>query len=153
MIADKLKIGTELKGWTRTISEGEFAALSNLTWIVGATHSDKEGMRNTQFGERILGGQNTLAVATALNSNSVIVPWGVENGLKGGVILGFDDVRFRKPVLPGDTLTAVAELIEARDTRDGKRCITKFRESATNQRGELVVEATRVVLWWTGDEF
>ena len=152
MIAEKLEKGKELTGLSRTITEGEFAELSNLTWITGTIHVDKEYMKKTPFGERMLGGQITLAIATALNSNHALEPWGKEHGLTGGVILGYENVRFLKPVFPGDTLSAKAELIDARDTRDGKRVVTQFRETATNQRGELVLDATRVSLWEPADQ-
>ena len=147
MIAEKLRIGTELKGLSRTITEGEFATLSSMTWNTGTPHVDKEYMKSSPFKERILGGQITLAVATTLNDTTAIDPWAEENGLAGGVILGYENVRFLKPVFPGDTLSAKAELIDARDTRDGERVVTKFRETAANQRGELVLDATRVSLW------
>lgn len=51
---------------------------------------------------------------------------------------GFDELRWLKPVRPGDTLRAVGEVLELRPSRAGDRGIVRLRYSALNQRGETV---------------
>jgi acyl dehydratase len=59
-------------------------------------------------------------------------------------MLGMDEVRFKAPVQPGDTLTAHTEVLEVRpSSKNPKRAIVRIRDSAVNQRGELVMEGIR----------
>jgi len=53
---------------------------------------------------------------------------------------GFDEVRFLRPVWPGDVLTAEAECIDKRAlaSRPG-RGLVRFRHQLTNQKGEPVM--------------
>jgi acyl dehydratase len=53
---------------------------------------------------------------------------------------GVDFVEWRKPVLAGDTLTGVAEVIEARPLKSRPGIgLVKLRHEVRNQRGELVM--------------
>jgi 3-hydroxybutyryl-CoA dehydratase len=51
------------------------------------------------------------------------------------------DLKFTAPVMIGDTITAVATMTEK---RDDKRII-KLRTTASNQRGEMVIDGSAVV--------
>ena len=50
----------------RTIGEGEFGLLTSLTWTNDELHSNKEYMRASEFGERLLGGSVLLALVSGL---------------------------------------------------------------------------------------
>lgn len=53
---------------------------------------------------------------------------------------GVDFVEWRKPVLAGDTLTGVAEVIETRPLKSRPSIgLVKLRHEVRNQRGELVM--------------
>lgn len=53
---------------------------------------------------------------------------------------GVDFVEWRKPVLAGDTLTGVAEVIETRPLKSRPGIgLVKLRHEVRNQRGELVM--------------
>ena len=54
----------------RTISEGDFTLLTSLTWNTTIIHTDKEFMKTTEFGERILDGPSLLACAAGLSHRS-----------------------------------------------------------------------------------
>ena len=53
---------------------------------------------------------------------------------------GIDELRWVKPVYPGDTLTCTSELISKRrmESRDDMG-LTKSRYTVTNQHGEIVM--------------
>ena len=52
-----LPIGEKSRSTGRTITEGEFALLTDITWTIGELHSNAVyGMQHTSFGERALGG-------------------------------------------------------------------------------------------------
>jgi acyl dehydratase len=61
--------------------------------------------------------------------------------------LGWDQVRFPKPVFHGDTLRVETEVIELRESRSRPDAgIVVFQHRAFNQRGELVAECLRTGL-------
>ncbi|HTM95223.1 MAG TPA: MaoC family dehydratase, partial [Croceibacterium sp.] len=61
--------------------------------------------------------------------------------------LGWDEVRFPKPVFVGDTLRIETEVLELRDsTSRPDQGIVTFAHRAYNQRGELVAHCRRTGL-------
>lgn len=60
--------------------------------------------------------------------------------------LGYAECRFVRPVYPGDTLSAVSEVIGLRETSDGKSGIVYVRSTGTNQNGETVLDYVRWVM-------
>ena len=58
--------------------------------------------------------------------------------------LGYEEVRFPKPVFHGDTIRVTSEVIAARLSKSRTDSgIVTFRHTATNQRGEQVCIAIR----------
>lgn len=60
--------------------------------------------------------------------------------------LGYADVRFLKPVYPGDTLTARSEVIGLRETSAGASGVVYVRSTAYDQNGQPVLTWIRWVL-------
>ncbi|RMH38067.1 MAG: MaoC family dehydratase [Deltaproteobacteria bacterium] len=60
--------------------------------------------------------------------------------------LGYADVRFLRPVFPGDTLRAETEVIGLREASSGKHGVVYVRSHGFNQREEEVLRFTRWVL-------
>src|SRR5215475_5014415 len=60
--------------------------------------------------------------------------------------LGYADVRFLRPVYPGDTLTAESEVIGLREVSSGDAGVVYVRTRGTNQKGQDVVTFVRWVL-------
>jgi 2-methylfumaryl-CoA hydratase len=60
--------------------------------------------------------------------------------------LGYADVRFLRPVYPGDTIRAETEVIGARETSSGESGVVYVRSTAFNQRGAPVLTWVRWVL-------
>jgi acyl dehydratase len=57
--------------------------------------------------------------------------------------------RFRAPVRPGDTLWVETELVSTKATGDPGAGVAVFKDTATNQRDETVVELERHVCFRT----
>ena len=58
--------------------------------------------------------------------------------------LGWDEVRFPKPVFHGDTLRVETEVLELRESKSRPTAgIVTFMHRAFNQRGELVAHCKR----------
>jgi len=97
-------------------------------------HIDAEGARQSAFGGLIASGWQTCAIGMRLM---------VEGYIRQTVSLGspgIDNIRWLKPVRPGDTLTYSRIVLESRasTTRKGVGLV-KHRWEALNQRGELVL--------------
>jgi 2-methylfumaryl-CoA hydratase len=60
--------------------------------------------------------------------------------------LGYADVRFTRPVYPGDTLVAESEVIGLREVSSGEGGIVYVRTRGTNQKGQDVVTFVRWVM-------
>ena len=66
--------------------------------------------------------------------------------------LGYAGCRFLAPVFPGDTLTAVSEVIGLKENSNRKTGIVFVRSTGFNQNGTRVLEYVRWVMVRKGDE-
>jgi 2-methylfumaryl-CoA hydratase len=60
--------------------------------------------------------------------------------------LGYADGRFAVPVAPGDTLSAVSEVIGLKENSNGRTGVVYVRTTGRNQRGEEVLSYVRWVM-------
>ena len=145
---DKLiPVGKKFVSVGRTIGEGDFMMLVNLTWTTDQVHSDKEFMKKTQFGERILTGAIVLACALGLANRSGVSQVLNTEKVRRVAALGFEKVNFTAPVKPGDTITVHSKILDARPTsKDPKRAVVRVKETTFNQLGQQVMNHIRTVL-------
>src|SRR5277367_2539006 len=60
--------------------------------------------------------------------------------------LGYADCRFLKPVFPGDTLSAVSEVIGLKENSNRQTGVVYVRSQGFNQLGETVIDYVRWVM-------
>jgi len=60
--------------------------------------------------------------------------------------LGYAELRFHQPVVPGDTLSTTSEVIGLKQNSNGKTGVVYVRSTATNQRGEVAIDWARWVM-------
>jgi 2-methylfumaryl-CoA hydratase len=60
--------------------------------------------------------------------------------------LGYAECRFHLPVVPGDTLRTRSEVIGLKENSNGRTGVVWVRSTATNQRGEVVIDWARWVM-------
>jgi len=60
--------------------------------------------------------------------------------------LGYAELRFHQPVVPGDTLSTTSEVIGLKENSNGKTGVVYVRSTATNQRGEVTIDWARWVM-------
>src|SRR5512137_148790 len=83
----------------RTVTETDNLLFSALTMNPAAIHLDAEYSKGTPFGERIVNSVFTLGLLVGLSVYDTTYGTTIGN-------LGWEDVRFPRPVLIGDTLRA-----------------------------------------------
>lgn len=105
-----------------------------LAWDPQPFHTDVEAARASIFGGLVASGFQTLALTCRLLMSSGVL----SHCNLGGPAL--DEVRFPRPVKPGDTLRVTATFEELRPSASKPdRGIAKIRYVTRNQRGEEVL--------------
>ena len=105
-------------------------------------HLSDEEAAKTHFGRLSASGWHTAAMTMA-----VIARYVVGHGQAGLGSPGIDDLRWKKPVYPGDTLHVRGRITEVTPSRS-KPEIGSFRTQTTvsNQNDEVVMTFTSIVL-------
>src|SRR5690349_13244488 len=60
--------------------------------------------------------------------------------------LGYAELRFHRPVVPGDTLSTRSEVIGLKQNSNGKSGVVYVRSTASDQNGEVVLDWARWVM-------
>ena len=122
----------------RTITEADNVWFSALTHNPALLHLDEEYCRTqTEYGQRLVNSAFTLGLMVGISVGDTTLGTAVAN-------LGWDEVRFPKPVFHGDTLRVETEVVELRESKSRPQAgIVTFLHRAYNQRGELVAHCKR----------
>ena len=125
----------------RTVTEADNVFFSALTHNPAALHLDEEYCRTeTEFGQRVVNSCFTLGLMVGISVGETTLGTTVAN-------LGWDEVRFPKPVFHGDTLHIESEVLEIRASSSRpNNGIVVFVHRAFNQRNELVASCNRSAL-------
>jgi len=116
----------------RTVTEADNVLITTLTHNPAALHLDAEYMKDSEFGQVIVNSCLTLSLMVGISVNDTTHGTTVAN-------LGWDEVRFPKPVFHGDTLRIQTEVLELRDSKSRPdNGIAVFEHRAFNQDDELV---------------
>ena len=124
----------------RTITEADNLFFSALTMNPQPLHLDAAFAEKTEFGQRLVNSIFTLGLAVGLSVSDTTMGTTVGN-------LGFEEVRFPKPVFIGDTLRAETQVVDKRESKSRPEWgIVTFEHRATNQRGEVVMSCRRAAM-------
>ena len=127
---------------SKTVAESDVYLFAGITGDLAPNHVDEEFMRGTQYGRRIAHG--ALLVGYMSRASSAIVDKITgENSLLYPVSLGYDRVRFLKPVFIGDTVTVSYEVTGS----EPEKARTLAAVEVTNQVGDVVAVATHIMKW------
>ena len=139
---EEFKLGQSFKhAIRRTVTEADNVFFTALTHNPAALHLDEEYCRNeTEFGQRIVNSAFTLGLMVGISVGDTTLGTTVGN-------LGWDEVRFPKPVFHGDTLHVESSVVEIRESKSRPaNGIIIFEHRAMNQRNELVAICKRSAL-------
>ena len=122
----------------RTVTETDNVLFTTMTHNPALLHLDEEYCKqHTEFGTRIVNSCFTLSVMVGVSVYDTTLGTTVAN-------LGWDEVRFPKPVFHGDTLRFQSEVLEIRESKSRpQNGIVVFAHRAYNQHNELVAVCKR----------
>lgn len=126
---------------TRTLTEMDNVLFTALTHNPARLHLDEEYCKNeTEFGQRIVNSAFTLSLVVGITVYETTLGTAVAN-------LGWDEVRFPRPLFHGDTVRVESEVLEKRDSKSRPtNGIVIFAHRAFNQKNELVADCKRTAL-------
>ncbi|MFC4594523.1 MaoC family dehydratase [Sphingobium tyrosinilyticum] len=128
--------------FSKTVGETDIYLFAGITGDLSPNHVNEQAMQATSFGGRIAHG--ALLIGYISTCSTKMAEKAATNGAVGVPLsLGFDKIRFLKPVRLGDTVTidySIAAIDEER--RRAQAAVT-----VTNQSGELVAVADHILKW------
>ncbi|MEO8443571.1 MAG: MaoC family dehydratase [Gammaproteobacteria bacterium] len=124
----------------RTVTETDNLLITTLTHNPAALHLDAEYAAGTEFGRVLVNSCFTLSLMVGVSVHDTTHRTAIAN-------LGWDEVRFPRPVFIGDTLRIETEVHSLRDSQSRPDAgIVTFIHRAFNQRDEQVASCNRVAL-------
>lgn len=126
----------------KTVSESDVYLFAGITGDFAPNHVDEQFMRGTQYGRRIAHG--ALLVGYMSRASTMIAE--KITGEKADfypVSLGYDRIRFLKPVFVGETITVTYVVSGA----DPEKSRTTASVEVLNEAAEVVAAATHIMKW------
>ena len=138
---DEWQVGdTVAHAITRTVTETDNLLISTLTHNPQPMHLDIEEARASEFGQILVNSCFTFSLTVGVSVGDTTLGTLVAN-------LGFDEVRFPKPVVIGDTLRFESEATATRESKSRPEAgLVTWEHRAINQRGETVCTMKRTAL-------
>jgi 3-hydroxybutyryl-CoA dehydratase len=136
-----VSLGEQVR-FSKTVSESDVYQFAGITGDFSVNHVNEEYMKGTIYGRRIAHG--VLLVGFMSTASTMLIERSVARGSdETAVSLGYDRIRFLKPVFLGDTITVTytVEKIDAAARR------TWAKVEIANQHGELVTVGQHLLKW------
>lgn len=118
---------------TKTITDADIRGFADIVDDHNPIHLDEDYAAQTPFKKRIAHGMLVASIISAALANDLPGP--------GTVYLG-QEVKFKKPVYIGDTITATVTVTAYREERK----IATLSTQITNQEGMVVIEGQATVI-------
>ena len=119
------KVGDKAK-LSKTFTQEDVDAFAELSLDKNPIHVDEEAGKSSLFGKRVIHGILQAGLISAVLGNHLPGP---------GAIYREQQLIFKKPAFPGDTLTAEVEIIEINERIGMVICRTILK----NQNGEILI--------------
>jgi acyl dehydratase len=124
----------------RTVTDADNVLITTLTHNPQPLHLDAEYAGATEFGQVVVNSCFIFSLAVGITVGETTLGTLVAN-------LGYDEMRFPKPVFIGDTLRVESEVLELRESGSRPNAgIVTFAHKAINQRDETVCTFKRTAL-------
>jgi 3-hydroxybutyryl-CoA dehydratase len=126
----------------KTVSESDVYLFAGITGDFAPNHVDEAFMRGTHYGRRIAHG--ALLVGYMSRASTMIAEKITgESAAFYPVSLGYDRIRFLRPVFIGDTITVMYVVTSS----DAEKARTSSVVEVLDEAGEVVAAATHIMKW------
>ena len=133
-------VGEEVETSAHTVNYGDILAFADVTRDHHPLHTDPEFCKSTPFGRPIAHGLYGLALMEGLKSELQLYE------RTSVASLGWDKVRFMKPIFPDDTVHVKVRFTAKRESRKPDRGVVTEWVELINQQGEVVTEGVHLTL-------
>jgi len=130
---DDFSVGDVYTTAAITVTETHLVNWAGLTMDFYPLHVDKEYAAKTEFGERLAHGPLIFGLAVGLVSMAGF------GGDAGVAWLGVDNMKMTSPVMIGDTVRVIVEVIDKQKTSKPDKGVQTWRSTVKNQRDEAVM--------------
>jgi acyl dehydratase len=137
---EEWEVGKSFTSAARTVTESDIVMFAGISGDYNPLHINEEYCKKTQFGTRIAHGPLVYAIAAGLLFQLHLY----DDTLIA--FLGFENLRFTKPVKIGDTIHAKVTVTEVTETSKPDRGVMKRLLQVINQNGEVVQEGIQAFL-------
>ncbi len=129
---EDMSVGQKFGSGSYVVEAGEITAFA-AEFDPQPFHLDDQAARDTFFGGLAASGWHTASISSRLLIDSEFQP-------AGGIVgLSVDELRWKKPVRPGDELRVETEILELRRSRSKPtHGVVKARITTTEQNEEVV---------------
>ena len=141
MEAFHVRVGDRVT-FSKTVGESDVYLFAGITGDFAGNHVNEEYMKRSSYGRRIAHG--ALLVGFMSTASSMMIAKSAGKAIdETPVSLGYDRVRFLKPVFINDTVTAAYTI----DEIDVERRRSRSKIEVVNQHGEIVAVAEHILKW------
>lgn len=136
---EDVEIGDTEEYGGREVTKGEMVGFAEK-YDPQPFHVDEEAARDSFFGGLIASGWFTASVVMRMTVDNHLGDWASMGAL------GVGDLRWHRPVYPGDTLSVSDEVV-GKEPRDEKTGIVRYEKEVLNQDGKVVMSMEPMVLF------
>ena len=134
-----LKVG-DTTSFTKTVSESDVYQFAGITGDFSPNHVNKAYMEKSSYGRLMAHGALIVGFMSTVSTQIIAHSREAE---ETPVSVGYDKVRFLKPVFLGDTITVAYTVSEI----DVVRRRSTAGIEVTNQNDDLVAVASHILQW------
>ena len=139
MIKFYVNIGDSAQ-FTKTVSESDVYQFAGITGDFSPNHINKVYMENSSFGRLMAHGALLVGFMSTVSTIAIAH---CREADETPVAVGYDKIRFLKPVFLGDTVTTTYTF----SSIDPEQRKSKAKIEAKNQNGQLVAVAEHILQW------
>ena len=134
-----LKIG-DTTSFTKTVSESDVYQFAGITGDFSPNHVNKAYMEKSSYGRLMAHGALLVGFMSTVSTMAIAHCRDAE---ETPVAVGYDKIRFLKPVFLGDTVSTVYKISEI----DVERRRSTALIEVTNQDSDLVAVGSHILQW------